>query len=168
MYNDYGLTQTSPSLDSSFQTLAAGAIAVTIILVLICLAVAIFMIVAQCKLFTKAGEKWWKAIIPFYSTWVNTKITGLAWWWFPIFLLVTCTMMVPAVGYALSWLVILVGFNYNYNLAKKFGKSNGFAVLCTILPIIGIPILAFGSAKYDSAAAVDKNGIFAVENNLVK
>ena len=48
-------------------------------------------------------------------------------------------------------------------LAKKFGKSNGFAFLCTILPIIGIPILGFGSAKYNKDAKVDKNGIFSVE-----
>ena len=33
-------------------------------------------------------------------------------------------------------------------MAKKFGKSNGFAVLVALLPIIGLPILAFGSAQY--------------------
>lgn len=59
-------------------------------------------------------------------------------------------------------------FNFNYNLSKKFGKTNGFAVLLTILPIIGVPILAFGSAKYQDNVKVDKNGIFAVENNLAK
>ena len=47
-------------------------------------------------------------------------------------------------------------------MAKKFGKSTGFAVLMAFLPVIGLPILAFGSAKYDKDAKVDANGIFSV------
>ena len=65
-------------------------------------------------------------------------------------------------SYVFVWGALLCTFNYNYNLAKKFGKSNGFAFLCTILPIIGIPILAFGSAKYNKNAEVNGNGIFDV------
>ena len=60
-------------------------------------------------------------------------------------------------------LVFLTYFNYNFNLAKKFGKTNGFAVLLSLLPVIGYPILAFGSAKYEKDAKVDKNGIFSIE-----
>jgi hypothetical protein len=37
-----------------------------------------------------------------------------------------------------------------------------------ILPVIGIPILAFGSAKYNADAKTDKNGIFAVEKDIAK
>jgi len=48
-------------------------------------------------------------------------------------------------------------------LCKKFGKSGGFAFLCTILPIIGIPMLAFGSAKYNKDEKVDQNGVFSIE-----
>ena len=171
MYSDYGITQTpsvSPSLDSTLTAFTAGAIVLVIIIGIIALAIAVFMLIAQCKLFTKAGEKWWKALIPFYSTWINTKITGLAWWWCIIFIAITCCSFIPVVGSVMYWIVLLVGFNYNYNLAKKFGRSNGFAFLCTILPIIGIPILAFGSSKYNKDANTDMNGIFAVEKHLVK
>ena len=35
----------------------------------------ILLIVAWWKLFTKAGEKGWKAIIPFYNFYVQCKIT---------------------------------------------------------------------------------------------
>ena len=60
--------------------------------------------------------------------------------------------------------LVLVSFNYSYNMAKKFGKSNGFALLMTILPVIGLPMLAFGNSTYNKEIPVDKNGIFSIEN----
>ena len=169
MYNYTYTPSTTPDLDSVFGGMAIGAIILVVILGLIALAVAIFMIIAECKLFTKAGEKWWKVFIPIYNTWVQNKITGLAWWWLPIFLVASALTEVPTLGFVAGMAVILVSFNYNYNLAKKFGKSDGFAVLTTLLPIVGLPILAFGSAKYDKNAATDKNGIFAIDKDgLVK
>ena len=119
-------------------------------------------------LFAKMGVAWWKALIPVYSTWVETKITGLAWWWCPIFLGISALSTYKNLYGAASFAIIIIFFNYNYNLAKKFGKSDGFAVLLTLLPIIGIPILAFGSAKYNASAKTDKNGIFAVDHDMVK
>ena len=166
MYNYTYTPSTTPDLESVFGGMAiGGAIILVVILGLIALAVAIFMIIAECKLFTKAGEKWWKVFVPIYNTWVQNKITGLAWWWLPIFLVASALTEVPTLGFVAGMAVILVSFNYNYNLAKKFGKSDGFAVLTTLLPIVGLPILAFGSAKYDKNAATDKNGIFAIDKD---
>ena len=160
--NYYGLTQ-EPEVG-----LLAGAGAVAIVLAiiigLILIAVAVFMIIANCKLFKKAGEPWWKAIVPLYNSWVETKIVGLAWWWFPIFAVLTALIAKNGeTNYVLYIALVLVSFNYNFNLAKKFGKSNGFAVLTTLLPVIGLPILAFGSAQYDKDAKVDENGIFSIK-----
>lgn len=169
MYNNNLITPnttTTPDVEAIFGGMAAGAIILIAILGLIALAIAVFFIIAYCKMYTKAGEKWWKVFIPIYNSWTETKITGLAWWWLPIYLVASLLSNASAAVGAFG--VILVSFNYNYNLAKKFGKSNGFAVLCTLLPIIGIPILAFGSAKYDAKAATDKNGIFAIEKEFVK
>ena len=170
MYNSgYDLTTTaSNDWWSNFGQLTAAAIVIVILLGLIALAIAVFFIIAHCKVFTKAGEAWWKALIPVYNSWIETKIAGLAWWWFPIFIGVATLSGIKNLSAILGFVIILISFNYNYNIAKKFGKSNGFAFLCTILPIIGYPILAFGSAKYDAKAATDKNGIFAVEKDLVK
>ena len=168
MYSsNYDLTTTTSTDWFNFGQLTAAAAVVFVLVALVVLAILVFLIIAQCKLFTKAGEAWWKALIPVYNTWVETKITGLAWWWCPIFLGVSCFSGIKGLS-ALGFGIILISFNYNYNLAKKFGKSNGFAFLCTILPIIGLPVLAFGSAKYDAKAATDKNGIFAVNGSLVK
>ena len=171
MYNNDYLISGNPVVESGgleeFLGAATGvAIALAILLVLVVTAIAVVMIVANCKMFAKAGEKWWKGLIPFYNYWVETRIAGLAWWWFIIYVgLMAFSLGSAAKGgnYVISIMALLVGYNYNYNLAKKFGKSDGFAVLLFLLPFIGLPILAFGSAKYDKNASVDKNGIFKVE-----
>lgn len=168
MYNnDYGVFSqqvTEPSGLESWLGAATGAVvALVVLLVLICIAVAVITIIAQCKLFSKAGEKWWKALIPVYNTWVQTKIANLGWWWFLIMFVLGAAVIQTEANYILSMGLTVFSFNYMYNIAKKFGKSGGFAFLCTILPFIGLPILAFGSAKYDKASSVDKNGIFSIE-----
>ena len=163
LYNDYGLPE-QPEIESILSGASViGAVAI-VLSFLIVIAIAILVIISNCKIFKKAGEDWWKAIIPLYSNWVETKIVGLAWWWFLIFSgLAALTGAFEEGNFVISIALILVSFNYSYCLAKKFGKSNGFAVLTVIFPYVCYPILAFGNAKYDKNAKVDKNGIFAIE-----
>lgn len=142
---------------------SAGFIVLFIILGFIALGLVIFLIVCECKMFKKAGESWWKALIPVYSTWVEAKIAGLAWWWCPIMLGLSALTTFKNLSYVAGFALIVISFNFFYNISKKFGKSNGFALLCTILPIIGLPILAFGSAKYDKDVKVDENGVFSLK-----
>lgn len=168
MYNDTYLDSSSADFFSNIADYGAGLVVLCVILGLIALAAVIFLIVAECKVFEKAGEKWWKVFIPGYSTWIETKISGLAWWWCPIILGMSTLASFKNLSTVIGLLLIVISFNYNYNMSKKFGKSNGFAVLLTLLPIIGYPILAFGSDKYDANAKTDINGIFAVEKNMIK
>lgn len=42
----------------------------------------VLLTVAQWKLFTKAGEKGWKALIPFYSMFVSHHLIGMRHIWF--------------------------------------------------------------------------------------
>ena len=185
MYNNDYLISGNPvtqsgGLEEFFNAATGVAIALVILLVLVITAIVVVTIVANCKLLSKAGEKWWKGLIPVYSNWVFTKVSGLAWWWFLIVFVLSAisshTGTVTHVdslnggeyqldfnNYIIYMGILLSTFNLNFNLSKKFGKSNGFAVLLTLLPFIGYPILAFGSAKYDKNASVDKNGIFKVE-----
>ena len=171
--NGYNLTTdpattTTTDFISNLGAVGAGLAVLFVILGLFATAIIIFMIIAECKVFKKAGEPWWKALIPVYSTWIEGKIAGLAWWWCPIFLGLTALASCGNLSYVAGAAVLVISFNFNYNLCKKFGKSNGFAVLLTLLPIVGIPILAFGSAKYNAAVKTDKNGIFAIENSIAK
>ena len=169
-YNLYG-SQPTPEVNIDLNQLlgssgATGAAAALVILLsIIVLAVVVLVIVANCKIFAKAGEKWWKGLIPLYNSWVQLRIGGLAWYWFLIFVVLTALIGVKAgaIGSTASMLLVLTSFNFCYNLAKKFGKTGGFALLMLILPFIGLPILAFGSDKYNKDAKVDPNGIFAVE-----
>ena len=163
MYYDYGVTEPS-TVESLVNGASVAVIILAIVGALIALAVAVLIIISNCKIFKKAGEKWWKGLIPLYNSWVETRITGLGWWWFLIFAVLTAVLGAKDdLNFVVYMGLLLTSFNYNYNLAKKFGKTNGFAVLSTLLPIIGLPILAFGSAQYNADAEVDENGIFSIK-----
>ena len=65
MYNDaYNLTTDSVANEAysdffnNLSTAGAGIIVFTIIMFLFALAIAVFLIIAECKMFKKAGESW--------------------------------------------------------------------------------------------------------------
>lgn len=93
------------------------------------LVVSVFMIVCMWKIFTKAGQEGWKAIIPIYNLYVLTQIVGKPWWW----LLLCC---IPFVN-------IVIGIWLTNLLSKSFGKSEGFTIGLIFLGIVFYPILAF-------------------------
>lgn len=102
--------------------------------IVIALAIAVFMIAALWKVFEKAGEEGWKAIIPFYNCYVLLKIVGKPGWWLILFL-------IPIVNY------VFIIWTYNM-LSKSFGKEEGFTIGLVLLGIVFFPILGFGDAKY--------------------
>ena len=108
-----------------------------ILYVVVILGVSIFMIAAMWKLFSKAGLPGWGAIIPIYNTYLMLKVAGKPGWWLILY-------FIPVVNFVIS-IIVFVG------VAENFGKGGGYAVGLIFLPIIFIPILAFGSAKYVGA-----------------
>lgn len=107
----------------------------------ISLAVLILIIVANWKLFKKAGEKGWKSLIPVYNTITIIKIAGLSPW----LILGYFAAAIPVIG-----VVVCLGITiYIYaKLAQAFGKGAGFTVGLVLLNTIFMMILAFGSAEY--------------------
>jgi len=101
--------------------------------------VAIFMIIVQWKIFAKAGKPGWAALVPIYNTIVYFQICGLNPW-----LLVLC--VIPVVNFVALPILMLMA---TINLAKAFGKGVGFIFGMIFLPIIFLPILAFGKAQYN-------------------
>ena len=101
---------------------------------LVMLAVAVFLIVCMWRVFSKAGQPGWAAIIPFYNIYVLCKVAGKPGWWLILFL-------IPVVNFVIAILVCL-------GLAKNFGKGPGFGIGLLLLSFIFLPILAFGSAEY--------------------
>lgn len=103
------------------------------------LIVGIVMIAAMWKMFSKAGQPGWAAIIPIYNVYVLCKVVGRPGWW-------VILTLIPFVN-------IVIGIILGIDLAKSFGKDVGYAVLLILLPIIGYPMLGFGSAAYAGPAA---------------
>ena len=103
------------------------------------LLVALLLIVAMWKVFTKAGQPGWASIIPIYNLYIWCKIVGRPWWWILL-------MLIPFVNFIICIILCI-------DLAKSFGKGVGFGIGLALLGIIFFPILGFGSAQYQGPSA---------------
>ena len=98
------------------------------------IALCILILVAEWKIFTKAGQPGWAVIIPFYNLWVLYKIVcgrGKAMF----------RLLIPL--YNIYWAI-----KTDIKLAHAYGKSTGFGVGLIFLAPIFLCILAFGDAQY--------------------
>lgn len=119
--------QTQPDASAIFAALLP--------LYLLLLAIAVVEIVALWKIFAKAGEPGWAAIVPFYNTYVMTKIAGYN----PVMFLL---FLIPLVNIVFGIMVLL-------GIGRAFGKSTGWSIgLLVILNIVGMLILGFGKDEY--------------------
>ena len=112
---------------------------VGLILGIVWLAVVVFYIFVGWKIFEKANQPGWAAIVPIYNLVVILQIIGRPIWWIVLF-------FIPLVG-AIAGIIVAV------DLAKSFGKGVGFAVGLILLGFVFGPILAFGDAKYQGPSA---------------
>lgn len=104
------------------------------ILAVVILAIVLLLIASMWKIYVKAGKPGWAAIIPIYNLIVLLQIIQKPLWWIIL-------LIIPYVN-------IVGGILVDYHLAKSFGKGEGFAIGLILLPIIFLPILAFGDAEY--------------------
>ena len=111
----------------------------SIVAILCAVVFAIVIIAAMWKVFEKAGEPGWAAIIPIYNLIVLLKIAGRPAWWIILFI-------IPFVNLVVSILVSI-------DIAKRFGKGTGFGIGLALLGFIFYPILGFGDARYNPNAA---------------
>ena len=112
-----------------------------IVPMIISLAIGIFMIITMWKLYLKAGQPGWAAIIPIFNFIVLLRVAGKPWWWIFGILL----GIIPVVG---SILVLVLMIIIAHGVSTHFGKGAGFTVGLVLLGIIFYPILAFGKAEY--------------------
>lgn len=135
----------SSSLSAS-EAAGAGVAIATIfgMMMLPVLIVAVVTIIGMWKVFEKAGVAGWKAIIPFYNSYLLTEISGQNGW---LFLLI----FVPGVG-SLIWSILV-----SLKMAPAFGKETGFAIGLILLAPIFYCILGFGSAQYQLGGAAANN-----------
>jgi hypothetical protein len=106
---------------------------------IIWLAIIIGVIAGLWKVFVKAGQPGWAAIIPIFNLYIMLKITGRPVWWLVLFI-------IPIVS-------LVVAIITAVDLAKAFGKGTGFGIGLAFLGFIFIPILGFGDAQYRGPVA---------------
>ena len=154
-----------------------NSIFVTIVMVFIMLEIAVFYLISLWRVFKKAGKNGWEAFVPFYNNWVLVKISGLNWWYFllniitsKIFILIEIGALdiigalysigaLHTLGILCYFTNIVTAFFCSFNLAKKFHKNIGYAILLTLFPFVMMPILGFSSScQYDSSVPVSPNG----------
>jgi uncharacterized membrane protein YhaH (DUF805 family) len=102
---------------------------------LLWLAIVVIMVAAMWKVFQKAGEPGWAAIVPIYNLIVLLKIAGKPMWWFLL-------LLIPVVNFIVLILVVMA-------IAKNFGKGTGFAFGLLLLAPVFYPMLAWGDAQYN-------------------
>lgn len=113
---------------------AGGMVFMVIVLALLVLVIAGFW-----KVFTKAGQPGWAAIVPIFNLYILLKIAGRPWWWLILF-------VIPIVS-------IIVTIIVSIDVAKSFGKGVVFGIGLALLAFIFYPILGFGDAEYQGPAA---------------
>lgn len=105
-----------------------------VIVALLVLSLIVFSIIIHWKIYEKAGEPGWAAIVPIYNLLVFLKIVNKPWWW--IFML-----CIPIVNIVFGIIII-------HRLSRSFGKDAGFTVGILFLSIIFLAILAFDKSTY--------------------
>ena len=124
----------------------------------------ILQVIANWRIFTKAGEAGWKSIIPVYGDYISYKIawqTGYFWMTLLLGLIASWiqnyanatgdNVMLLIIVFLIKILTGIIGIMYSVKLARAFGRGTGFAIGLIFLQPIFILILGFGSDPYYGA-----------------
>ena len=104
-------------------------------MMLMMLAIAVVFLAGLWKVFTKAGQPGWAALVPIYNLYVLTQIAGRPAWWIAL-------MLIPLVSIIAMAMVAI-------DVAKAFGQSPVFGiVMLFLLGPIGYLMLGFGNYQY--------------------
>lgn len=94
----------------------------------------VFMVVCQWKMFEKAGQPGWAAIVPFYNMYKAFEIAyGDGW--------KMLLLLIPIVN-------IIVAIQYCFKMAKAFGQGTAFGLGLLFLGPIFQAIIAFSKNIY--------------------
>ena len=101
---------------------------------LLWLGLTVALLVAQWRIFAKAGVPGWVCLIPVYNVVKLLHITGRSGWW-------TLGLFVP-------FLSLFVAIRLVFDLAGAFGRGVGFGFGLLLLAPVFLLILGFGSSDY--------------------
>jgi hypothetical protein len=123
-------------LESLLAQSAAESIGSAFVL-LIYLAIVVVMVVGMWKVFEKANQPGWGAIIPVYNVILLLKVAGKPVWWIVL-------LIIPIVS---AVIMILISID----ISRNFGKGVGFGLGLAFLGPIFYPVLGLGAAEYNPA-----------------
>ena len=132
----------------------------------------IFYVIGHWKLFEKAGEDGWKALIPFYNLYTKLKIIGINVWWTLIagmiwlFTLINCIfdfsdLPIPLTIILMTLTLFMYAISIYYNIilsvstARSYGKSTGWAVGMFLFRYIFPFALGVSKAEYVGATPMN-------------
>lgn len=166
-------------LETEFEVSVEVINIISVVSAILSFGIILMIVIAEWHLLKKAGEKGWKALIPFYNLFVTHPLIGMSHIWFitdiilwSTDLLLTYIVDTPEL-FSYSVTLVALGFTiisaviYISKLGIAFGKTNGFMVGIFFLPFIYLPIMAFDRSVYDRKA-VERQRVKPVENNAVK
>jgi len=105
-----------------------------VIFLLIELLILAVVVAGLWKVFVKAGQPGWAAVVPIYNLIVLLNIARKPLWW-----IVLC--VIPFVNLIAAILISIA-------VARNFGKSVAFGVGLALLPFVFYPMLGFSDAIY--------------------
>ena len=130
--------------------------------------IALVVIIINWRIYQKAGQQGWAAVVPIYSTIILMDIIRRprSWAWIILGLGVLTAILnalqpmtqgqdQPDPNMIISLLQLVAGLASLYftlrtmrDLARAFGHGRGFTAGLIFLPFIFYPILAFGDSQY--------------------
>ena len=164
------MNQTTVTLTGA-QAAAVGSMMISV--VIFCLVYYILLVIASWKIFKKAGESGWKALIPIYNNYILYKIVKMQkWFWISLLAAFAFSVCCGIAGYdpntnnfdnlsmggaitvgiaALVCCIIglYVEITYAIRTSRAFGHHAGFAIGLILLPNLFWLIIGFGSSKYN-------------------
>jgi hypothetical protein len=112
--------------DAAAQAASAAAGMTTL---LVWLAIVVLLVVSMWRVFERAGQPGWMAIVPILNMYVLIKIAGKSG-------LLLLGLIIPVVN-------IVVAFIVAFGVAARFRRGQGFGIGLALLPFIFYPILAY-------------------------
>ncbi len=140
---NYGYYDTGYDVGSTVATGLGAIFGFVIFVWIIAIAISVFTIICNWKVYKKAGKQGWESIIPIYNIVVLLQITGQPLWYLALYL-------IPGGALVASILI-------NLELAKKFGQSAGFGIGLALLNPIFMAILAFNKNYVYQADSTQMN-----------
>lgn len=122
----------------------------------------VLSVIAQWKIYTKAGEKGWKSLIPVYRQYVLFKITwNTSYFWMLMAFSVVVSLcanfvngkvnppiILIIIGLLASLATLILHIKQCNKMSKAYGHGTGFTVGLVLLTPIFWLILGFDSSKY--------------------